>query len=88
MNNSVKTYVGRSKLQSETGVRDFEAAKERGGDLMKRCNTLWRYRPIHEGLMRYAALDVVTLYQVKDALEENLSLTGIHLQKLIAASER
>ena len=84
----MKTYVGRSKLQSETGIREFEAVKNRGGDLMKRCHTLWRYRPIHEGLMRYAALDVVMLYQVKDALEEKLSLTGIHLEKLIAASGR
>ena len=84
----MKTYVGYFDLKRETGIRDFETAKKHGGELMNKFRTVWRYRPIHEGLMRYAALDVVMLYLVKDTLEGKLSLTGIHLEKLKVASER
>ena len=79
----MRYYVSRSKLIHET-IKAKGFVKK----LMRQCNTLWRYRPIHEGLMRYAALDFVMLYLVKDAFEEKLSLTGIHLEKLLVASER
>ena len=88
LDTTVSTYVKWSDLLNGTGIRDFESAKKNGGELMRSCRTVWRYRPLHEGLSRYAALDVVILHLVKDALTKKLPLQGLQLEKLEVASER
>ena len=88
LDKTVSTYVQQSHLLNGTGIRDFESAKKNGGDTMRSCRTVWRYRPLHEGLKRYAALDVVILHLVKEALTGKLPLRGIQLEKLEVASDR
>lgn len=87
LDNTVKTYVPYDLLQ-RTGIRNFESIKRCGGEIMKLCRTVWRYRPICDALKRYAALDVEMIYLVKDALNKKKSLQGIDLEKLKVASER
>lgn len=88
LDKTVSTYVQQSQLFSGTGIRDFETMKKNGGEIMNRCRTVWRYRPLHESLKRYAALDVVILHLVKEALTRKLPLHGLQLEKLEVASDR
>ena len=88
LDKTVSTYVQHSQLVNSTGIRDFESAKKNGGQIMNLCRTVWRYRPLHEGLERYAALDVVILHLVKEALTKKVTLQGVELEKLKVASER
>lgn len=87
LDNTVKTYVVYGQLQQK-GIRNFESIKRCGGEIMKTCRTVWRYRPICDALKRYAALDVEMIYLVKDSLSKRKSLQGIELEKLKFASER
>ena len=79
LDKTVSTYVRRSDLLNDIGIRDFESMKKNGGEMMRRCHTVWRYRPLHQGLERYAALDVVILHLVKKALTKELPLQGVQL---------
>ena len=88
LDKSVSTYVRRSDLLNDIGIRDFESMKKSGGELMRSCHTVWRYRPLHQGLERYAALDVVILHLVKEALTKKLPMQGVQLERLEVASER
>ena len=87
LDNTVKTYVSYSDLRM-TGIRNFELVKKCGGNIMNNCRTVWRYRPLDDGLKRYAALDVEMIHLVKDTLVKKLKLDGIQLERLKVASER
>ena len=73
LDKTVSTYVQRSDLLNDIGIRDFESMKKNGGETMRRCHIVWRYRPLHQGLERYAALDVVILHLVKKALTKEFN---------------
>ncbi|XP_066923817.1 piRNA biogenesis protein EXD1-like [Clytia hemisphaerica] len=70
------------------GISDVRRVKERATVLMRAEKTVWRYRPLTEGFVRYAALDVVMINVVKKALARYKSLEGNTLKKLEIASER
>ena len=49
--------------------------------------TFWRFRPLTEGMKRYAALDVEMIWIISDTLQSYHSLTGITLERLKVASD-
>ena len=46
-------------LFNAIGISDFASLKKNVGKIIGRCPTVWKCRPLHEGLERYAALHVV-----------------------------
>ena len=70
------------------GISDFASLKKNFGKIIGRCPTVWKCRPLHEGLERYAALHVVILHLVKESLTKKLPLQGVQLERLEVASER
>lgn len=87
MNATVQKYVNSSQLSS-LGCSNYSQIKQREKDLIRFDETLWRYRPLSEGLMKYAASDIVMIWAMAEALERYVPLNGLVKDQVSLASER
>lgn len=87
MNNTVKKYV-RSPQLTNLGCSNFSNIKDCGNNFMNFDATIWRYRPLSEGLVKYAALDIIMIWAIAEVLERYIPLRGLTKDQLSVASER
>ncbi|XP_057298108.1 uncharacterized protein LOC130629031 [Hydractinia symbiolongicarpus] len=86
MNDTVSKYVCLEKL--DIGSIFFSSVKTAGQNLMNTERTIWRYRPISNGLKIYAALDIVMTWAIVDGLQRFNKLEGVTRERIKVASER
>ena len=83
---AIKDYVKPRQIR-KIGFEDLNQVKDVGNDAMNMERTFWRFRPLTEGMKRYAALDVEMIWIISDTLQSYHSLTGITLERLKVASD-
>ncbi|XP_057293616.1 uncharacterized protein LOC130622199 [Hydractinia symbiolongicarpus] len=86
MNDTVSKYVSLYNLGF--GSLPFSAIKDAGHNLINTEQTIWRYRPISNGLKIYAALDIVMTWAIVDGLQRYEKLEGVTRERIKIASER
>ena len=82
---AIKDYVKPSQIR-KIGFEDLSQLKNVGKDVMDMEQTFWSYRPLSEGMKRYAALDVEMIWIISDTLQSYYSLTGVTIDRLKVAS--
>ena len=82
---TIKDYVKPRQIR-KIGFENLHQVKDVGNDLMNIERTFWRFRPLSEGMKKYAALDVEMIWIISDTLQSYHSLTGITLDRLKVAS--
>ena len=83
---AIKDYIKPSQIR-KIGLKDLNQLKNAGKDVMDMEKTFWSYRPLSEGMKRYAALDVEMIWLISDILQSYYSLTGITMERLKVASD-
>ena len=83
---ATKDYVKPRQIR-KIGFEDLHQVKDVGNDLMNMERTFWRFRPLSEGMKRYAALDVEMIWIISETLQSYHSLTAITLERLKVASD-
>ena len=83
---AVKVYVSKTEIK-EAGLSGFFELKGAGDQLMNSERTLWRYRPLSEGMSRYAAMDIEMIWILHKKLHELLPLTENIFEQVKIGSE-
>ena len=83
---AIKDYVKPRQIR-KIGFEDLHQVKNVGNDLMNMERTFWRFRPLSEGMKKYAALDIEMIWIISETLQSYNPLTGITLERLKVASD-
>ena len=86
LSGTIRDYVEPRQIR-KIGFENLHQVKDVGHDLMNIEQTFWRFRPLREGMERYAALDVEMIWIISDTLQSYHSLIGITLDRLKVASD-
>ena len=63
----------------KTATGELTASKEKGKRLMKSLSSeIWGKRPLSEALLKYAAVDVLSLFALFDKLNKNIDMSRLH----------
>lgn len=74
--------------ENSNRITAFYSLKKVAHTLFDTVPTIWRYRPLGDKLSKYAALDVVNMWDIFKALKTHVPLIGIKKEALELASDR
>ena len=63
INSTCQNYLEPNAL-SRKGITSTNAVKNAGRSVMRSCKTVWRYRPLSEGLKKYSAMDILSIWEI------------------------